>query len=159
MSGYPGSAIVQNALELVRAADRGIERDPFGFSAPQSSTLRFDLRHDYIPLDTGFSLNEHGNMQARGYPVVEVLAAIGLTHARPRRADPRDKLSYHYGIVGRSPIDSGAPIYLPPALLRASLGATFTYPFPHRTFTMQLGWPGKEGQARCITSVTEDTTT
>jgi hypothetical protein len=28
--------------------------------------------------------------------------------------------------------------------------------FPARRFLMSLGWPGKEGQARSITTVTEE---
>jgi CRISPR-associated protein Csx14 len=30
-------------------------------------------------------------------------------------------------------------------------------PFPTRNFTMQLDWPGQENQARCITTVREET--
>ena len=43
--------------------------------------------------------------------------------------------------------------------LRAALG-TEDAPvpgLPFRRFAMQLGWPGQEGQARCITNVFEIT--
>jgi hypothetical protein len=62
------------------------------------------------------------------------------------------KLEYEYGVVGRS---STQELWLPSSLLRAGLGAT-SLPFPSRRFRMFLGWPGKEGQARAITTVTEE---
>ncbi len=86
----------------------------------------------------------------RGYPVVELLAAIGLTHARPVR---HNKLSYTYGVAGLSGSDLYDLIFL-----RAALGAR-QRPFPgmpFRSFHMQLDWPGQENQARCITSVIEE---
>ena len=90
-------------------------------------------------------------MSMIGYPIVEILAAIGLSHARPRRAE-RTKLEYRYGVLGT---DAHGTLY-DPIFLRAALGGT-ELGFPCRRFHMQLGWPGKEGQARCITNVTEET--
>lgn len=100
-------------------------------------------------MDIGFSLNAHSGDRfcAIGYPLVEMLAAIGLTHARPMRIT---KLEYRYGIVsagdGRQLLD--------PIFHRASLGVAWL-PFPRRVFQINLGWPGKENQARCITTVEE----
>jgi CRISPR-associated protein Csx14 len=84
-----------------------------------------------------------------GYPLVELLAAIGLTHARPLRL--RSKLEYLYGVVGTSH-EVG---WLPVAFVRAALGVA-AMPFETRRFQMFLDWPGKEGQARAITQVTEE---
>lgn len=123
--------------------------DPFAFAAVQSSSFRFDWRRDYIPLDAGFSPNSHGHVVMVGYPVVELLAAIGLTHARPGRPDRTNKLLYHYGVLG-----GATP--LPVSLLRAALTGGSASPVPGapwRRFRMTLGWPGQEGQARCITDV------
>jgi CRISPR-associated protein Csx14 len=103
----------------------------------------------------GFSLNEHGDVEAVGYPLVELLAAIGLTHARPRRPNRRDKLVYEYAVAGSAQSDR---LSVPPSIMRAVLGVAET-PFPTRRFRMLLEWPGQENQARAITTVTEETAT
>lgn len=151
--GYPGVGLLRDALDLVRAEIGNAYNDPFSLSAPQSSSFRFDWRRDYIPLDVGFSLNEHGKMQPKGYPLVEVLALIGLSHARPRRVR---KLEYRYAVLGRVAAESNDRDLLPAPLLRAGLGGG-ALPFPTRHFTMLLDWPGQENQARCITTVREET--
>jgi CRISPR-associated protein Csx14 len=126
-----------------------VAKDPLSLALPQSSSFRLDWRRDYVPIDAGFSLNAHGGaIQTVGYPLVELLAAIGLTHARPKRLD--SKLEYRYGVVG----SSREVIWLPLSILRAALGGP-KLPFEMRHFTMYLGWPGKEGQARAITQVIE----
>ena len=152
-AGYPGAALARDALELVRKLLPESAADPFAFARPQSSSFRLDWRRDYIPIDAGFSLNLHGSeFSAVGYPLVELLAAIGLGAARPAR---RTKLDYRYGVVGRAAAGQHG-LWLPPAFLRAALGTT-PLGFPRRTFRMHLGWPGKEGQARSITTVIEET--
>lgn len=149
--GYPGAALARDALSLVRDASKHAE-NPFDFGVPQTSSFRLDWRRDYIPLDAGFSLNNHGNIEPKGYPIVELLAAIGLSHARPIRG--RGKLEYYYGVVGR---DGSCPdLWLSPMFLRAGLGGMKELPFPLRRFRMKLDWLGKENQARAITVVTEE---
>jgi CRISPR-associated protein Csb3 len=148
--GFPGAGLARDALDLVRDRLPAATSDPFALAAPQSSSFRFDWRRDYVPLDAGFSLNEHANITPRGYPLVELLAALGLSHARPLRLH---KLEYRYAVVGRRL--SRDSVHLPLLLLRAALGCA-ALPFPTRTFRMNLDWPGQEGQARCITSVSEE---
>lgn len=145
--GYPGAGLLRDALELARPQLADAVDDPFGVSAAQSSSFRFDWRRDYVPLGIGFSLNEHGKMVPRGYPLTEIMAAVGLTHARPERPDRRDKLVYRYGVLAGDD--------LPLQALRAGLGCA-TLPIPSRTFRIQMDWPGQEGQARCITDVVEE---
>jgi CRISPR-associated protein Csb3 len=148
--GYPGVALTRDALDLVRDRATSAITDPFALSVPQSSSFRLDWRRDYVPIDAGFSLNAHGGaIEAVGYPLVELLGAIGLTHARPMRL--RTKLEYRYGVVG----SSEEVVWLPLGILRAGLGAA-QLPFESRRFRMYLSWPGKEGQARAITQVTEE---
>lgn len=149
--GYPGAAILRDALELVRGRLREYESAPFTLSAAQSNSFRFDWRRDYVPIDAGFSLNNHKvgiPIVALGFPLVEILAAIGMTHARPTRID---KLEYRYGVLGGDSM-------LEPLFLRAGLGAEAppVPALPFRRFLMRLAWPGKAGQARCITSVKEE---
>jgi len=149
--GYPGSGLARDALKLVHGQVAAAAGDPFAVNAPQSSSFRLDWRRDYIPIDTGFSLNKHGGrIETVGFPLVELLGALGLGRARPERIDP---LEYRYGVVGRGAGQSG-PL-LPPSFLRAALGAS-ALPFTSRHFRMSLGWPGKVGQARSITTVTEE---
>lgn len=153
MGGKPGTKLALEALDLARDQITDHIGDPFSLTAEQSSSFRFDWRRDYVPIDSGFSLNPHGHMTTQGYPVVELMAAIGVTHARPMR---RDKLNYSYGVAGAS----GADLY-DPIFLRAALGARQP-PFhgmPFRRFSMRLDWPGQENQARCITNVIEETST
>ena len=144
--GYPGAALLRDALDLVRTHGADAVKDPFAVAAEQKSSFRFDWRRDYVPLGVGFSLNAHPTITPRGRPWVEILAAIGLTHARPRRVTRRDKLLYTYSV---------SKARLPTVLQRAMLGGT-SLPFESRDFTIRLSWPGKEGQARCITAVTEN---
>jgi CRISPR-associated protein Csx14 len=150
MGGYPGAAIARDALDLVRPRWRDALTDPLNFESEQSNSFRFDWRRDYIPIDAGFSLNAHGGrIAAVGFPLVEILAALGLSNARPARIE---KLEYRYGVIGSA---QQTPSFHDPVFLRAALGAA-ELPFPRRCFRMRLGWPGKEGQARAITTVTED---
>ncbi|SLN77782.1 type I-G CRISPR-associated protein Cas8g2 [Oceanibacterium hippocampi] len=146
--GYPGAALTIDALNLVRDRLADAISDPFSVPASQSSSFRFDWRRDYVPMDAGFSPNDHGNMTMVGYPIVELLAAIGLTNARPKRLA---KLDYRYGVIGAD----GADPAFDPVFLRAALGCA-PLPFARRTFRMRLGWPGQENQARCILDVTEE---
>lgn len=145
--GYPGAALAHDALALIKTMPADITADPLNASERQSSSFRFDWRRDYIPMEIGFSLNAHSGDRfcTVGYPVVEMLAAIGLSFARPKCIK---KLEYHYAVVS---VPAGKPL-LDPVFLRAALGVA-ALPFSQRSFKMKLGWPGKEGQARCITTV------
>jgi CRISPR-associated protein Csb3 len=148
--GYPGAALARDALAILTPlggnAIADIAGDPFAFAAPMSSSFRFDWRRDYVPLDAGFSLNAHGVMTTVGYPLVELLAAIGLQNARPERPDRSNKLSYRYSVTNAT---------LPIVFARAALGGA-EIGFPVRTFRMRLDWPGQEGQARCIVDAREE---
>ncbi|MCP4498362.1 MAG: type I-U CRISPR-associated protein Cas8c [Deltaproteobacteria bacterium] len=140
--GFPGAALLRDALSSARPFIDSARADPFALSVPMPSSFRFDWRRDYVPLDAGFSLNNHGaGIQPGGFPLVEILAAIGLTHARPKRVT---KFEYRYGVLG---------CLAPMNFLRPALGLS-ALPFATRTFTMQLKSPGKDD--RCITTVQED---
>jgi CRISPR-associated protein Csb3 len=141
--GYPGVALARDALDIVRTGIAAAGTAAFDLPAPQSSSFRFDWRRDYVPLEVGFSPNAHAAMTMVGFPAVELLAAIGLQHARPTRLD---RLTYRYAALGAA---------VPPALLRPALGGALL-PFPRRVFRIRLDWPGQEGQARCISHVTEE---
>jgi CRISPR-associated protein Csb3 len=149
-AGYPGAALARDAVSCLSRLDR--ERlleaasDPFAIASPMDSSFRFDWRRDYIPLDAGFSPNDQPTVGMVGYPLVELLAAVGLQYARPERIDRRDKLAYRYHVSNE---------WLPVVLVRAVLGGGDAG-FPRRSFSMRLGWPGKKGQARCIINAEEE---
>jgi CRISPR-associated protein Csx14 len=149
-AGYPGAALARDAIanlhDLGDNVFAEVAGDPFAFAAAMTSSFRFDWRRDYIPLDAGFSPNAHSTIGMVGFPLVELLAAIGLQNARPTRVNPRDKLAYLYGVWGAS---------LPTLFARAALGGQ-SLGFPMRRFRMSLGWPGQEGQARCIIDAQEE---
>jgi CRISPR-associated protein Csx14 len=149
-SGYPGAALARDALALIRGKARDAASEPFALALPQSSSFRLDWRRDYVPIEAGFSLNNHGHIAALGYPFVELLGAVGLSHARPLR---EEKLVYRYGVVGRDHTTDA--LWLSPSLLRAALGGS-PLPFPMRHFRLFMSWPGQENQARAITTVTEE---
>ncbi|HEY3380778.1 MAG TPA: type I-U CRISPR-associated protein Cas8c [Vicinamibacterales bacterium] len=154
--GYPGAALARDAIANLKALDRSARADPFSFEAPQSSSFRLDWRRDYIPIDAGFSLNSHSNtMTSVGFPLVEILAAIGLTHARPKKID---RSEYVYSVLGHGACPDQAFRHglFAPVLVRASLGGA-PLGLPCRRFRMFLGSPGEEGKDRCITSVIEET--
>ena len=145
--GYPGAALARDALNLFRTAQNLDLDDPLTFQIAQASSFRFDWRRDYVPMQVGFSPNRHGKVTMLGFPLVELLAAIGLANARPLRVT---KLTYRYAIAG------AATSLVPPSLLRAALGTTPTG-LPARIFEMRLDWPGQENQARCIVETREIT--
>jgi CRISPR-associated protein Csx14 len=147
-AGYPGAGLARDALKLIRPLLQERQTPLFAMWVPQSSSFRFDWRRDYIALDTGFSVNDHHDIHMAGFPIVELLAAIGVSNARPERLD---KLSYRYGVIGAE----SAEQLLDPIFLRAALGCA-PLPFPQRIFSMHLGWPGQKNQARCITAVVEE---
>ena len=154
--GKPGAAILRDALDAVRDDMRQQDVSPFSLSAPQTISFRFDWRRDYIPVQDGFSPNKHKGgvlpIVMVGFPLVEVLAAIGMTNARPHR---KTKLEYRYGVLG---LESGQ--LLDPMFHRAALGAE-TSPVPgrpFRRFVMRLDWPAREGDLRSITQVSEEDT-
>ena len=147
--------MLSDAIDLVRDHATDHVSDPFALADEQSSSLRFDWRRDYVPVDAGFSLNLHSRLVTWGYPIVEIMAAVGLTHARPLRM-PGTKLEYSYGVAGLA----GGALH-DPVFLRAALGARRPL-FPgmsFRLFGMKLDWPGQENQARCITEVIEENPT
>ena len=149
-AGKPGAAIARDALRLVRGNVRQHATDPFAMSGAQTNSFRFDWRRDYVPVQDGFSPNKHKqNIRMVGFPLVEVLAAVGMTHARPSR---RTKLEYRYGVLGHC---DGA--LLAPLFHRAALGISVPVPGrPFRRFVMHLDRP--DDHARCIAQVMEEET-
>jgi CRISPR-associated protein Csx14 len=149
----PGARLLSNCLVAMKSCDAGeMLADPMSTKGraggvPLAGSMRLDWRRDYVPLDVGFSPNnQKAALSMLGFPLVELLASIGLTHARPER---KHRLLYRYGVADG--------IWLRPSLHRPVLGAKVPpWPgLPILRFEMQLGWPGRAGQARCITATVE----
>jgi CRISPR-associated protein Csx14 len=92
-------------------------------------SFNFDPRGAWTAIDAGYSPNTQKDGIAAS-PVVEMLAAIGLEHARP---DEYERRKVRYAVWGRS---------LPPMLARAALsGADLKVPM--RRFEFELDLSGK----------------
>jgi len=148
--GKPGAAILLDALKSVRGKMLRNASNPFAISEAQTISFRFDWRRDYIPVQDGFSPNKHNAISMVGFPLVEILAAVGMTHARPFG---KNKLEYAYGVLGTS-----GETLLDPIFHRVALGAEISpvSSIPFRCFRMCLDYPGREGDARCITQVSQE---
>ena len=153
MGGYSGAELARDAQQLIPSHLKGVDMDdPFAFFVPQSSSFGFDCRRSHIAIDVGFTPNKQKKkISIIGYPVVELLAAIGMRYARPLRVR---KLEYRYAV----PMNKHRGRLFPPVFLRAALGAkkTFISGMLLRRFRMLLGKPGPKG-LRMITTVTEET--
>jgi CRISPR-associated protein Csb3 len=109
---------VMNALNEVRRLNpRDAECDPFNQAARTESLFRLDPRGVVDPIHGGFSPDSlrkgpKGGIDVRvaTYPLCELLAVIGLEHARPERLDGNH---FAYSTWDRM---------LPPLLARVALG-------------------------------------
>lgn len=106
--------------------------DPLGLTVPLGgSSFKFDARKAWTAIDAGYSPDEQSH-RVEASPVVELLAAIGLEHARPDEFDTRE---VRYG-VWRG--------LLPPVLARAALGgARLGVPLRIFRFTLELAGKNK----------------
>ena len=85
-------------------------QDPFGVTAPLGgSSFKFDARKAWTAIDAGYSPDEQKHV-VQASPAVELLAAIGLEHARPDEFETR---KVRYGVWQG---------LLPPTLARPALG-------------------------------------
>lgn len=136
------NGLLDAARPLIKADLAGASADPFRIASAIGG-FRLDMHRDYVPIDIGFSLNAHkGKLEAMGHPIVEIVAVIGLEHARPAVID---KLSYRYG---------GWRGMLDLTLARPTLGCA-SMACEVRTFIAHLGEPNDYD--RSIRNVTEET--
>jgi CRISPR-associated protein Csx14 len=118
-----------------------LTRDPLGLTARLGgSSFKFDARKAWTAIDAGYSPDEqkHG---VEASPVVEMLAAIGLEHARPDEFETRE---VRYGAWKG---------LLPPALARPALGGV-SVGVPIRIFRFTLDLAGKN---KIVTFAREET--
>jgi CRISPR-associated protein Csx14 len=113
---------------------------PFDVLTSMGGSFNFDPRGAWTAIDAGYSPNDqkHG---VEASPVVEMLAAIGLEHARPDEFETRE---VRYGAWKG---------FLPPALARPALGGA-RVGVPIRIFRFTLGLSGKN---KIVTFAREET--
>ena len=123
-----------------RYKDELIKR-PFDVATPVGGSFNFDPRGAWTSIDAGYSPNtqKHG---VEASPVVEMLAAWGLEHARPQEYEKR---RVRYGVW------SGL---LVPMLARPALGG-IDMAVPLRRFKFALDLSGKN---KVVTFAQEETT-
>lgn len=104
---------------------------PLDVLTPMGGSFNFDPRGAWTAIDAGYSPNDQGD-QIASSPVVELLAAWGLEHARPDEFETR---KVRYAVWG---------IPLPPMLARAALcGALTTLPLQYFRFELDLSGKNK----------------
>lgn len=121
----------QGLQQLWQAKRNEILRAPFEVVTSTGGSFNFDPRGAWTANDAGYSLDtqEHGIAAS---PVVEILAAIGLEHARPDQYETR---KVRYAVWGKS---------LPPILARAALsGADLKVSMRRFEFTLALSGKNK----------------
>jgi len=102
---------------------------PFHVVTAMGGSFNFDPRGAWTAIDAGYSPNTQKDGIAAS-PVVEILAAIGLEHARP---DQYETGKVRYAVWGHP---------LPPMLARAALAGT-DLNVPIRRFEFELALSGK----------------
>lgn len=102
---------------------------PFDVVTPMGGSFNFDPRGAWTAIDAGYSPNTQKDGIAAS-PVVEILAAIGLEHARPDQYETR---KVRYAVWGHP---------LPPMLGRAALAGA-DLKLPMRRFAFELDLSGK----------------
>ena len=104
-------------------------RAPFEVVTPMGGSFNFDPRGAWTAIDAGYSPNTQKDGIAAS-PVVELLAAVGLEHARPDEYETR---RVRYAVWGHP---------LPAMLARATLSGA-DLKVPTRRFAFELGKSGK----------------
>lgn len=122
--------------------DEGLAEHPFDIVTAMGGSFNFDPRAAWTRLDAGYSPNYQGHLVAAS-PVVEILAAIGLEHGRPRRAPRSDEVRY-----------SAWSGLVPPSLARAALGCC-DVSIPLRAFGFTLA---RSGRNQVVTFAQEEIT-
>lgn len=104
-----GKLETQGLLQLWEESAEQLIKDPFHPTCPLGGTFNMDPRGGWVQIDLGFSPNELKDVWVVSSPIVEILAVIGLEHARPDEFETR---RVRYAVWGE---------LIPPILARAAL--------------------------------------
>jgi len=130
---FPDGKLETHGLRQLWEADRKtLIHDPFGVTCALGGNFNMDPRGAWTAIDEGFSPNEHKSMRVVASPVVEIMAVIGLEHARPDEYDVR---RVRYAVWNTA---------LRPMLARAALaGNGIGIPLRSFRFTLELSGKNK----------------
>jgi CRISPR-associated protein Csx14 len=109
---------------LLKAQPDDLTAKPFDVLTLMGGSFNFDPRGAWTAIDAGYSPNDQKHAVAAS-PVVELLAALGLEHARPEEYETR---KVRYGVWGHLV----PPVLARPALAGAGVGVpvkTFRFTF------------------------------
>lgn len=139
------AAIARDLREEIRRlwndCKSDLVRDPLGLTVPLGGgSFKFDARKAWTTIDAGYSPNEQKHL-VQASPVVELLAAVGLEHARPHLYD---NSNVRYGAWKG---------LLPPMLARPALAGVHVG-VPLRIFRFVLDSAGKN---KVVTFAREET--
>ncbi len=104
-----GKLIAQGLVQLWKECADQLVETPFQLTCPLGGTFNMDPRGGWVALDLGFSPNELKDVTVVSSPVVEIMAVLGLEHARPDEYETR-KVRY-----------AAWSEMIPPILARAAL--------------------------------------
>lgn len=121
--------MIGNLKQLRAVKPKELCATPLGITSDMGGSFNFDPRGAWTALDAGYSLNDQKH-RVDASPVVELLAAWGLEHARPKEIGLR---RYTYAVWAAM---------LPPALARAALAGSLDIILA-RTFGFRLNLSGK----------------
>ena len=121
---------VNGVCHLLENHEVSIKKDPFGISnpnllIPMEGKFNMDARCAWEGIHVGYSPKDQ-KQKVKGSPIVEIMAAWGLEHARPRKLGMRD---YQYMVWLEG---------LPPVLARPMLSNGIGE-FDCRLFSFRLG--------------------
>ncbi len=119
-----------------------LETQPFDVLTPVGGSFNFDPRGGWTGIDAGYSPNDQDHDVAAS-PVLEILATIGLEHARP---DEYDMRQVRYAAWAS---------FLPPVLARPALAGS-QIGVPQRIFCFELDLSGRN---KVVTFAHEEMTT
>jgi CRISPR-associated protein Csx14 len=124
-----GDLKTRGLMQLWAGQRNDLVKAPFDVLTPMGGSFNFDPRGAWTAIDAGYSPNTQKDGIAAS-PVVEMLAAIGLEHARPDEYETR---KVRYAVWGQA---------LPSMLARTALvGADLKV--PTRRFAFELDLSGK----------------
>jgi CRISPR-associated protein Csb3 len=150
----------QNALAAIRSVELTAHVGaPFELKADTKSLFRLDPRGSTDPINAGTSPDtlRKGGIDTRvmTYPLCELLAVLGLQHARPKRLWDGEADAFLYHVWGNLRSDrESQPMLLPAALARAAVDGAFPF-IAVRRFRVEHE-EAKKGGDRRMTRITEE---
>ncbi|MHB8418781.1 MAG: hypothetical protein ACYDCL_11945 [Myxococcales bacterium] len=123
------STMVRDVGTLWRADPEALAEKPFDVLSPMAGTFNFDPRKSWTAIDAGYSPDKQDHAIPAS-PVVEILAALAMEHARPDEFDVR---RVRYAVWS----DLLSPALARPAFAGVDIG------IPLRTFRFTLALAGK----------------